>query len=301
MEPQTLAMVIQGTREPKDKVDMGLEMLDVEALDTGQYHAMVIQDPDDKKNIRGYFHLATLFSETIVAREKEHYGPGVIQARRARALSALVHAINRYTHIKTDLSRRYTFDSRELFKTPWILACTFAQFRLTDSEAHNVGGYLISGGFVFSDDFGGVRNGPGDRYLRTMLQDALATQQLELGRDWAFEILPKEHAIYHCFFDFPDGPPMGNDVLNIINPSVHEGMDPYPYLEGITINSRLVAIHSMKAYMIAWADWGQGSFSYSTTYAKMNPTRPLQFGVNLVVFALTQEGSITKRTMDIVH
>jgi hypothetical protein len=32
-----------------------------------------------------------------------------------------------------------------------------------------------------------------------------------------------------------------------------------------------------------------------------DPTRQLQFGVNLIVFALTQEGSITNQVMDSVN
>jgi len=292
MEPQDLTGIIDAAREPKHKMDMQLDLLDVNALDTGQYHAMIIQDPSDKKNVRGYFHLAVIFSETMVSREKER-----THARKVVALATLVKAINKYTRIRAELSDSYTFDSRELFKTPWILACTYIQFRLTASEAHNLGRYMCHGGFVFSDDFIGTRDGPGDRYLRTMLRDALTTQGMQLGRDWQFEILPNDHPIYHCFFDFPQGPPMGNDFLNIINPSAAEGREPYPYLHGINIEKRLVAIHSVRAYMITWSDWGKSN-AYSETYRTMDPTRQLQFGVNLVVFALTQEGSITHRVMD---
>ena len=37
---------------------MSLELLDIETLDTGRYHAMVIQDPSDKRTIRGFIHIA---------------------------------------------------------------------------------------------------------------------------------------------------------------------------------------------------------------------------------------------------
>ena len=55
--PQAAAQEILGAYEDQDVVDMSLEMVDVRALDTGKYHAMVIQDPTDKRLIKGYFHL----------------------------------------------------------------------------------------------------------------------------------------------------------------------------------------------------------------------------------------------------
>jgi len=33
-------------------------------------------------------------------------------------------------------------------------------------------------------------------------------------------------------------------------------------------------------------------------YSRLDPTRQLQFAVNLIVFALTQEGSITHQVMN---
>ena len=53
MEPTTLARKIQETKESAHKVDMSLEYLDIDALDTGRYRAMVIVDTEDKRNIRG--------------------------------------------------------------------------------------------------------------------------------------------------------------------------------------------------------------------------------------------------------
>jgi len=44
-EPQAMAQAIESTREPANKIAMALEMLDIEAMDTGKYHAMVVQAP----------------------------------------------------------------------------------------------------------------------------------------------------------------------------------------------------------------------------------------------------------------
>jgi hypothetical protein len=62
-------------------------------------------------------------------------------------------------------------------------------------------------------------------------------------------------------------------------------------LEGVYVNKRLVAIFSGNDYEDIWAGPG-------TQFAYINPERQYQFGVNLIVYALTQEGSITKRLTD---
>jgi len=118
---------------------------------------------------------------------------------------------------------------------------------------------------------------------------ALATQGLTYRRDWDFERLPNSHPIHHCFFDF-DGPPMAGDLWYGVNDLASS---PFDYLEGITIEGRLVGILSNKFYQDAWG--------HQLLWADKDPTRPLQFGVNTIIFALTQEGSITHRVMNTVN
>jgi hypothetical protein len=55
------------------------------------------------------------------------------------------------------------------------------------------------------------------------------------------------------------------------------------YLEGIHLDGRLVSVVSMEDFTSTW------------TMDIQNKVRQIQFGVNLIVFALTQEGSITNR------
>ena len=57
------------------------------------------------------------------------------------------------------------------------------------------------------------------------------------------------------------------------------------YLEGITITNRMVAIYSDKGYAIKWKD-------------DINNEPQLKMGVNMVVFALTQAGSIAQQKME---
>ena len=73
---------------------------------------------------------------------------------------------------------------------------------------------------------------------------------------------------------------------------------PAPYLEGIVIDGRTVIIYSMKSMGTVWHRGLKVSERRSYDSAGI---RQLQFGVNLIVFALTQEGSITHRVMDEVR
>ena len=297
-EPQTMAGVIHSSMEAKQTVDMSLELMDITALDTGQYHAVVIVDPEDKRNIKGFLHLALVYSETIDAREVElFYRQGSIHHRKVKGLVALANALNNYTDIRADIWSRYCFASEELLKTPWILMCTFVPFRLAESEAQRMGEYLTFGGFAFADNWS-VGYRPGYEHLKLMFGDALATQGLVFGKDWSFERLPNDHRVYHCYFDF-DGAPVGDDAFALAFPDYYlkeQNREFFPYLEGIEIAGRFMGILSNKCYVLAWGEWGKEGMAI-----QMGNTRQLQFGVNLIVFALTQEGSITHRLMDTVQ
>jgi len=72
-------------------------------------------------------------------------------------------------------------------------------FKLPEVEAQNLGLYLTSGGFLFIDC--SWRHGVLiDKPQRGMLKDALMTQGIEYQKDWAFEPIPNDHPVYHCYF-----------------------------------------------------------------------------------------------------
>jgi hypothetical protein len=298
MEPQVAARQIMGTREDENVVDMCLEMLDAEALDYGRYPALVIQDPSDKRNIRGFFHVAIAYSRSM----QINFRTGTYYSDSA-ALYAIVDAMNEYTDIRTDVRGAYTFDAEELFRIPFILICfngSWGGFTITAAESANLGKYLCLGGFAFVDDGFWLKGGPSDRSLRAMQQDALGTQGLVFGTDWDFEKLAASHPVYHCYFDF-EGPPAGHDNIcigAIYGGAAGRGAAPYDYLEGIIVDGRTMAIYSMKSLGTVWHRAFRPSERRSYDGAGI---RQLQFGVNLVVFALTQEGSVTKRVMDSVR
>ena len=285
-EPQILADIIEGAKDPEQKIDMDLELLDIDALDTGRHHALVIVDPEDKRNIKGFLHLAVVTSQAVDAAEQQlYYTWGSIHYRRIVGLTELLNALNEYTDITGDIWSGYTFASRELFNTPWILVSTFVAFRLAESEAQNIGKYLTGGGFLFADNYWASSTN-GYRHLRQMFKDALATQGVLFEKHWGFEKLPNDHPIYHCYFDF-EGPPMGNDA-GVVSGGLHyPGMEVLFYLEGVPVEGEMAGIVSNKCYLSTWRN-----------VFRKNNVRQLQFGVNTIVFALTREGSITHRLMD---
>jgi hypothetical protein len=281
-EPSAVAQAVESSREPKKSIDTSLEMLDVGAMDTGQYHAMVIQDPGDRRSVRGFFHLHPVYSVSM--RNRGFHG---IDGRTLRALVNLAAAMNEHTQIRVDIAPEVTFDSRALFKTPWMYVTAHEQtkgFQITASESSNLGAYLTAGGFVFTETVSVTGNRiigtAWEIALRQLVKDALHSQGLVYDRDYTYEPLPGSHPLYHCFFDFTEAPDyFAADTV----------MDRPDYLEGITLDGRLVAIASAKCYFYVWNDdWQQYGW---------HPTRPRQFGVNLLVFALTQEGSITQQVM----
>ena len=193
--------------------------------------------------------------------------------------------MNEYTSIDTEIGARTTIGDPDLFKMPWIYhAGIMRSYELSDRESDLLGRYMAEGGFVFADA------DPSGQFTsvaahRNNLLAALATQHERAPgrvglRHAQFERLPSDHPVYHCYFDF-DMPPPGGDRDT---PGVPGERKMTPWLEGLEVDHRLVAILSNKAYFRVWNKSTRGDH-----------TRPFQFGVNLIVFALTQEGSLARR------
>jgi len=116
-----------------------------------------------------------------------------------------------------------------------------------------------------------------------------------LGADAQFLPIPNRHPLYHCFFDFDDGPPQGDEIhmsttITKTLPASYKFGDNAMarvvlYLEGIWLDERLVAIYSDKGYARKWK-------------LLVNNEPQLKMGVNFVVFALTQTGGIVQQKMD---
>jgi hypothetical protein len=131
------------------------------------------------------------------------------------------------------------------------------------------------------------------------MERALATQGIPKS-EWVAEPLPNDHPLFHCFFDFNGAPPGAQYLVDGTPDCPWYIMD--AQLKAIVLQGRVTAMISEKWYTYAWGAYGiRPSTNWtSRAYDKIDPTRVLQFGVNIVVFALTQEGSVTQRLMESV-
>ena len=113
---------------------------------------------------------------------------------------------------------------------------------------------------------------------------------LNEGADWRFVVLESDHPIYHAFYDF-------DTSVRYNQMSQHSSANPLPFDLGMEIGDRLaVFLHAGKN--IAKDTFGVGSIGEQSTHeVRGDATRALQFALNTVVFALTQEGSVTQQLM----
>jgi hypothetical protein len=254
---------------------------------------MVVQDPSDRRSIRGFCHLAVLYIPRIhdvSLSGAGGRGSAWFNFYVAGCVVHLAQALNEYTQIRADANRRLTMDSDELFKTPWVFFYTSRiAYEFSAYEMDTMGRYMMAGGLLFADSHPYYKLQNIECHTRNVLA-SLRSQQVVRSP----EVLPNSHPIYHCYFDF-DGPPAAADGA-CLRSNVGD-IDIIGHLKGVIVNGRLVAILSKKGYYSPWSDWGTHP---GAAYTDMDPRRQLQFGVNVIVFALTQEGSITRRVMDAV-
>ena len=258
--PQFETISLQSLKEPEKRIDMEAEFLDLSALDTGKYKGMVIQDPTERQNVTGFVYLGLGWGS-------------ILEPSRKQALIKLARWINNWTRIQAKVDEQIYLDSPDLFRAPFVYVTTSVAFELTKHELENIAAYLRSGGFIVADnDNPGAEYGPGEASLRNMFKQAL-------GRDARFVPIPADHPIYHVFFDFEGGPPPGGDAGSGI------GAIRSHWLEGIYLGDRLAVVYSDKGYGAFWE-------------RETENEAQLRLGVNLVVFALTQKGSIAQQQID---
>ena len=259
IEPKLTAAAVTSTRTSEHKIDMGLEMLDVNNMDTGRYRAIIVQDATDKQAIKGFVKLATVVSGRALA------GNAGLNVQR---LDRLRDVINEYTGLKAEFLGRVTFDDPRLMEVPII----YPYGGPNEAEMANLAQYLMSGGFTFS----GLNGEALEKY-----------GGLIRGKDFWSERLPEDHPVYTAFFDLDGGMPFGYP------PSMGQGklgIRPWNYLMGHYIKGRLASVTP-----------GDGGWGWENEIMGGDSTRQLQLAVNIIIYALTQEGSITQRLMQMVN
>ncbi len=253
LEPGLEAQGVNTSRMVEDKIDMALEMLDVNSMDTGRYRAMVVQDAKDRQNLKGFIRFAQVMSASAVSSGTMAWGNiglGTVDALR--------DALNEYTGVHADFVGSISFDDERLMEVPIIIP----QGTPNESEMAQLAKYLLAGGFVFGSIWGEALEKYGG---------------LVQGRDFWSARLPDDHAVYSSFFDLKGGVPSSGGAP-FVNRS-ENAISVSQYLIGYFVKGRLAGV----------------------SFFGLANTRNMQMTINLVVYALTQEGSMTQRLMQMVN
>ena len=264
-------------------------------VDTGNHKSMIIVPPGNKMAIQGYTHIAIGSSFALTP-----------DGNLKSSVRNLVQALMSYTNIHAeydspayvirpptkevirtamyDTESRYMKEALDLYKRPFntlaqypfMYFTTDRGFELDGNEKFKLGNYLAHGGFVILDNGlpeYGARSIPDT--LIAMATDAInsvpvvcKTKNLSFLSLASTKKLPHNHPVYHCFFDFDNGPP----------PSTCAALKDNEIL-GIYFYDRLVGVYCPQGYGRSWNN-------------RKNDDQ-LRMGVNLVVYALTRrQGTI---------
>lgn len=176
------------------------------------------------------------------------------------------------------------FSDPTLFNVPVVyMTGSDGIFTLSDADKECLGRYLRSGGFLFAEDIrqsaartllpsegAGVKGTPFDTQFKALMKDPLVLGKK--GEQW--QKVPQGHPLFHSFWDFGDGPPLGGALGgNVFD------------LEMLEERGRVLVVFS--DLNLSWY-WGDLQVN--------GRERALQFGVNLMVYALTQPSTMINAT-----
>ncbi len=161
-----------------------------------------------------------------------------------------------------DVDPRYEFvdlSSEKLFSYPFLFLTGHGNIVLSEAEVRRLREYLLAGGFLYADDDYGL-----DRAFRREMKKVFPEQD--------FVELPFSYGLYHCKFEFPNGVPKTHE---------HDKKPPGGF--GLFSEGRLIVYYTVESNPSdGWAD--------PQIHGDPDPVRiqALQFGTNIVVWALTQ-------------
>ena len=317
--PQMRAGALEGTRQGADEIDLSLELMDVQALDTGRHRAMVVVDPKNRRKLKGFLYMSGIYSPSIERAEYSeqaenrqvrwyHQMPRRLVERRM--LQGLADKMTAKTQVYVEVRDAVRLDDPQLLQVPFVLMTVDTPFEFTDSEAANLGAYLTGGGFLFVDIVSMLWNNYSDDELdipavRAFIRASFQAAGYQEWKDWQFRRLELTHPLYHCFYDVNSLPRGMRDMNFVVGGQDYPSRTP-DYLEGIVVGEQLVGVYSLRGYADFWAGIGRELMDWSLANNAINHSslfsaeEPLVYnlGVNLVVYALTREGSLARQLVD---
>lgn len=149
--------------------------------------------------------------------------------------------------------------SAAIFSYPILFLTGHGNVNFTEQEVANLRAYLANGGFLYIDDDYGL-----DEHIRREMKRVFP--------DKSFAELPFSHPLFSVVYKFPKGVP-----------KIHEHDNKSPQSFGLFNGQRLCVLYTYESNPSdGWAD------------PEVHPNPPekrrsaLEFGVNIVVFALSQ-------------
>ncbi|MCU7497240.1 MAG: DUF4159 domain-containing protein [Ignavibacteria bacterium] len=171
----------------------------------------------------------------------------------------LLKFVSEHTNIKAKADYIYVdLNSDDIFSYPFLFLTGHGNIVLSDNEVTRLRTYLENGGFLYVDDDYGL-----DKAFRREIKRVFPDKELVE--------LPFSYGLYHCFFDFPAGPPKTHE---------HDGKAPQGF--GIFLNEKLAVYYTYESNPSdGWAD----PEVHNDPPAKREEA--LKFGTNIVVWALS--------------
>jgi len=149
--------------------------------------------------------------------------------------------------------------SRDLFNYPYLYMTGHGRITFSEEDAANLRRHLTSGGFLHVDDNYGL-----DEHFRREIKKVFPDQELQE--------VPYSHPIYHCFFDFPSGPPKIHE---------HDGKPAQGF--GIFYEGRLVVYYTYQSDV--GDGWEDPDVHHDPEEVRL---QALKMGTNIIVYALSR-------------
>ncbi|HEX6314398.1 MAG TPA: DUF4159 domain-containing protein [Gemmatimonadaceae bacterium] len=178
----------------------------------------------------------------------------------------LIDSIARYTSIPVAPAGVVVpLGSADALRYPFLFMTGHLPVRFTTEERTNLERFVDRGGLLFVDDHNHDIDGAFHKTAVEELQRAAGP----------LVSVPKRHALYSCFFEFPDGPPNTSHELNGWGDNLI-----HPELRAVMRGDRIGVLYSNKDYSSEWSYHPENKRFYS-----VDNTR---FGVNVIIYALTR-------------
>lgn len=179
-----------------------------------------------------------------------------------RNLAAILDYISNM-RVRLDGTNVYDLDDPGVFENPIIYVSEPGYWTIQQSEAENLGKYLLKGGFVIFDDF------EGDGHWRNM-----TAQMARALPDHRFLPITVDHPIFHSFFDI--------QTLDVPHPTVNVRPGYLAMFENNDPSQRMIALANWNNDLAEYWEWSAEGLYNS------DPTNDAyRLGVNYIVYGMT--------------